>query len=215
MRSYLLVLRYAVFNLVGVALLAAAWLEGWVAKVVAADITGISLVIAAVFAVGWLLCTVRLVACGRELEAALGNPGEGTRARWYAALVAAAPGPARGPLADCLRSRLYARIASVRTIANALVVLGLIGTVIGFIIALSGIDPAAVADVGAIGPMVSTLIQGMAVALYTTLVGAVFHVWLTVDYHLLAGGTVTLANAIIERIEAPAHFAPAAEAAGV
>ena len=102
----------------------------------------------------------------------------------------------------------------VRTIANSLVILGLIGTVIGFIIALSGVDANAVADVGAIGPMVSTLIKGMAVALYTTLVGAVFHVWLLVNYQVVATGTVNLANAIIERAEAPAHFGRLAAEAG-
>jgi hypothetical protein len=38
--------------------------------------------------------------------------------------------------------------------------------VIGFIIALSGVDPATAGDVNAIGPMVSALIGGMSVALY-------------------------------------------------
>ncbi len=99
----------------------------------------------------------------------------------------------------------------IRTISNSLVVLGLIGTVIGFIIALTGIDANAVADIGAIAPMVSTLIEGMSVALYTTLVGAVFHVWLLVNYQVLATGTVNLVNTIIERAEAPAQFRGAGE----
>ena len=46
--------------------------------------------------------------------------------------------------------------------------------------------------------MVSTLIEGMSIALYTTLVGAVLNVWLMVNYRLLATGTVTLTNAILE-----------------
>ena len=76
---------------------------------------------------------------------------------------------------------------------------------------MSGIDANAVADIGAIAPMVSTLIQGMSVALYTTLVGSVFHVWLLVNYQVLATGTVNLANTIIERAEAPARFGNAGE----
>ena len=48
------------------------------------------------------------------------------------------------------------------SIANNLVLLGLIGTIVGFIIALSGVDPDAVGDAAAIAPMVSTLMHGMA-----------------------------------------------------
>ena len=76
--------------------------------------------------------------------------------------------------------------------------LGLIGTVVGFIIALSGVRPEVVSDVGAIGPMVSTLIGGMSVALYTTLVGSLLNVWLMVNVRLLEGGTVKLLTATVE-----------------
>ena len=79
--------------------------------------------------------------------------------------------------------------------------MGLIGTVIGFIIALSGVDPATAGDVNAIAPMVSALIGGMSVALYTTLVGAILNVWLMVNYRLLESGTVRLLAAIVERRE--------------
>ena len=215
MRSYLLLLRFAALNVVALGLLAAVWLEGWVDLVLAADVTRITTGIAVVFVAGWLISAYRLVRCSRELNAAYDPASdEPSRARWYRDLVAEARPEGRGAIADCLRARLYARIAVVRTISNSLVILGLIGTVIGFIIALSGVDANAVADVGAIGPMVSTLIKGMAVALYTTLVGAVFHVWLLVNYQVVATGTVNLANAIIERAEAPAHFARLAAEAG-
>ena len=76
--------------------------------------------------------------------------------------------------------------------------LGLLGTVIGFIMALSGVDAQAAGDVDSIAPMVTTLIGGMSVALYTTLVGAVLNIWLMVNYRLLEGGTVTLFTTIVE-----------------
>jgi biopolymer transport protein ExbB/TolQ len=78
------------------------------------------------------------------------------------------------------------------------VLLGLIGTVVGFIIALSGVDPQRASDVSAISPMVSTLIRGMSTALYTTLVGSVLNIWLMVDYRLLATGTVKLVTTVTE-----------------
>jgi hypothetical protein len=46
--------------------------------------------------------------------------------------------------------------------------------------------------------MVTTLIDGMSVALYTTLVGAVLNIWLMVNYRLLEGGTITLLTAIVD-----------------
>jgi len=78
-------------------------------------------------------------------------------------------------------------IMVIRQIANSLVMLGLIGTVIGFVIALSGVDSAAAGDITAITGMVSTLISGIGVALYTTLAGSVFSLWLTVNYNILHG----------------------------
>ena len=47
-------------------------------------------------------------------------------------------------------------------------------------------------DAAAIGPMVATLLHGMAMALFKTLVGSVLNVWLMVDYRLLEGGAVHL-----------------------
>ncbi|NQU62330.1 MAG: MotA/TolQ/ExbB proton channel family protein [Rhodospirillales bacterium] len=97
-----------------------------------------------------------------------------------------------------LRLKLTDGIVSIRHIANSLVLLGLIGTVIGFIIALSGVDPKAVSDVENVATMVSTLINGMSVAMNTTLVGAVLYVWLTVNYGILTTGTVDLIACIID-----------------
>ena len=58
--------------------------------------------------------------------------------------------------------------------------------------------PQTAGDVDAIGPMVTMLIDGMSVALYTTLVGAVLNIWLMVNYRLLESGTVTLLTAIVD-----------------
>ena len=99
---------------------------------------------------------------------------------------------------SALRLRLTNRIVIVRHVANTLVFLGLIGTVIGFIIALSGVDPARAADVKSIAPMVSTMIEGMSTALFTTLVGGVLNLWLMVNYRLLYGGTIKLVTALID-----------------
>lgn len=53
------------------------------------------------------------------------------------------------------------------------VFMGLIGTVIGFKVAISGVSPAAVGSVEAIQPMVATMLSGMATAINTTIVGSI------------------------------------------
>ncbi|MCH9013568.1 MAG: MotA/TolQ/ExbB proton channel family protein [Proteobacteria bacterium] len=107
-------------------------------------------------------------------------------------------GDSRAILASSLRLKLSQRVTVVRHVAGSLVLLGLIGTVVGFIIALSGIDPERASDVTAITPMISTLVAGMSTALYTTLVGSVLNVWLMINYHVLTGGTVKLITALLE-----------------
>lgn len=72
-------------------------------------------------------------------------------------------------------------------IARALVMLGLIGTVLGFIIALSGVDPERARDLDAVTPMIATLIDGMGMALYTTLVGSAGNLWLRFTVVVLGG----------------------------
>src|SRR3546814_20268541 len=90
----------------------------------------------------------------------------------------------RSLVASALRMRITDYISLVRHIAGTLVLLGLIGTVVGFIMALSGVDPEKAADVTSMTPMVATLIQGMSVALSTPTAGAVHNLWLMVTYRL-------------------------------
>ena len=46
--------------------------------------------------------------------------------------------------------------------------------------------------------MVTKLIEGMSVALYTTLVGAALNLWLTANYQMLASGTANLVATLME-----------------
>ncbi len=196
---FLLVFRFALINMVGLALLGAAHFHGWVGLVVAGDRTGIVLLIGGLFLFGLAICGWRIVQTARELNLIREfDPLRPSRVAAYLEAVRARSADSRAISADALRLKLSTRIGIVRHIANTLVFFGLIGTVVGFIIALSGVQPNLASDVKAVGPMVSTLIQGMSVALYTTLVGAVLNVWLMANYRLLLSGTVNLITAIVE-----------------
>lgn len=167
--DWLLLLRFTLANAFAVALLAAAWAVGYVGQVLVADTSHLSIAIAAVFVLGWLFACRAAALISRDLN----------RVRRRDDAFPHEP-------IDNLKERLAGRIAVVRQTANTLVLLGLIGTVIGFIVALSGVKPGEAGDASAIGPMVSTLIHGMSIALYTTLVGSVLALWLTVLHRILA-----------------------------
>jgi len=195
---YLLLLRFALFNLAAFAFLGMAWTQSWIAQVVLADQTGLSIAILAVFTAGLALCAAKVWRVSTELNCLRDATAcKGSWAISYLREIRGRSAGSRAIMASALRAKVFVRIAVVRNIANSLVLLGLIGTVLGFIIALSGVDARAASDVTAISPMVSRLLSGMSVALYTTLVGAVLNLWLTVNYQLLSSGAVALVTTLI------------------
>lgn len=185
-----LLLRFMLLNILALGLLGAAAWEGYINTVLEADQTRLSVAIFGVFLIGFVISVRRAWQISQEIDD-LSNP------------VSQSPDPGTASQ-GALRMRLSQRIASVRHIANTLVLLGLIGTVLGFIIALSGVDPDTASDVNSIAPMVSVLIQGMSTALYTTLIGSILNLWLMANYQLLTGGTVKLMSLWLERNDADA-----------
>ncbi|MGI9386314.1 MAG: MotA/TolQ/ExbB proton channel family protein [Methyloligellaceae bacterium] len=196
---YLLVLRFALVNVVAIALLAAIYLQGWLDGLTDRMTLILCGVVFSVFIYGLILCGAKIWRTSVDLnDLRSGAAAPGSRAEKYLALANGNDAESRSINIGNLRLKLSHNIGIVRQIANSLVFLGLIGTVIGFIIALSGVDPQATAQADNVAAMVSTLIRGMSVALYTTLVGAVLNVWLTVNHRILATGTLNLFSAIVQ-----------------
>ncbi len=195
---YLLILRYALINIVAAGLAVAAWMQGWLEGMLEPNTAILSGIIFAVFLYGLALCGSRIW----QTSVALNDLKEGgktaaARAARYMASARTRDAESRTLQVNTLRLKLSHRIQIVRTIANLLVFLGLIGTVIGFIVALSGVNAQAVSQADSVASMVATLIQGMSIALYTTLLGAVLNVWLNINYRVLATGTVNLISEIV------------------
>lgn len=166
MLKNLLMYRFGVFNALMTGLTAMLASKGWVTTILAADFSMISLAIAVLFVLLWGSTVRHIVKTSRTLNA----------------LKLKRPVPPQG------RKRLV-KIAHIHDGAGWLAYLGLIGTVVGFTIALGGVDVGSLATAAGVQDMIPELMGGMKVALYTTLVGAYLGLWTEVNYRMLHTAT--------------------------
>jgi hypothetical protein len=131
------VARFAVINLVGLAMIAAAWAEGLLFKPYQADSSGMCYLITILFLAG-------LVAVFRK--------------DWQ----------------------------TVRWAGNALVYLGMVGTVLGLIITVSDLTVDKAQNFDNFKTIVSSIYIGSGTALYTNLLACIGYLWLGTNAHLLA-----------------------------
>ena len=129
--------RFTVINLVGLALLGAAWAEGLLFKPFTADTSGMCYLMTALFLAG-------LVAVYRQ--------------DWQ----------------------------TVRWAGNALVYLGMVGTVLGLIMTVSNLTVDKAQDFDSFKEIVTAIYIGSGTALYTNLVACIGYLWLGTNAHLLA-----------------------------
>ena len=197
--KFLLVLRFSLINILGIIFLIVTYTQGYIAKAIDADITNVILLIFVLFLLGLIISGIRTFWISKQLNYATEKSKElNSITNHYLENIKNLDASARSNLASSLRIKLANKINLVKFIANTLVILGLIGTVIGFIIALSGVDGSVSSDPEEISKMITTLIQGMSVALYTTLAGSICSVWLNICYHILSSGANKLLAKIIE-----------------
>jgi MotA/TolQ/ExbB proton channel family len=77
------------------------------------------------------------------------------------------------------------RWRDVEWVATHVVRIGLLGTVVGLIIAFSAAKAGGSADPDAIRPMIAAVVDGMYVSLYSTLLGVATNLWLKINLRLL------------------------------
>jgi hypothetical protein len=80
---------------------------------------------------------------------------------------------------------LFRRWSDVQWIATHVVRIGLLGTVVGLIIAFSAARDRGGADVNGVKAMISAVVDGMYVSLYATLLGIGINLWLKINLRLL------------------------------
>lgn len=197
--KFLLMLRFSLINIIGFIFLFVAFSQGYITKAIDADITNVILLIFVLFILGFLISSVRAFWISKQLNyAEAKSQNKNSIAYQYQSNIKGLDASSRNNLASSVRIKLAGKINFIKFIANTLVILGLIGTVIGFIIALSGVEAGVSSNPEEISKMITTLIQGMSVALYTTLAGSICSVWLNICYHILSSGANKLLSKIIE-----------------
>jgi len=189
----LLFYRWLALNTVGFAILWVFYMNGMVVPVFLADSSYIVYVIAGLFLYGMALCGYRVWKTSRELNFV--KRGDKGKLKDFADRSRQTD---RESVKEAFEIKLFARITFVKYISSSLVMLGLLGTVIGFIMVLTNIPANAVGDAAQVGKLVGALTKGMGVALYTTLVGAITNLWLNANYNMLRTGVVNLIAAILE-----------------
>lgn len=80
------------------------------------------------------------------------------------------------------------RWGDVEWLATHVVRIGLLGTVIGLIIAFAAARTGGDADPSQIKPMIAAVVEGMYVSLYATLLGIGTNLWLKINLRLLGHG---------------------------
>ena len=157
--KYLLLTRFIVLNVFFTSLVLAVYGQGWLDAMISARLVELTLIIVAVFLYGLAACGWKIWRLTLELNGLTeGNLPSNNPVVLYLDHVAKSDSQSRALQAGSLRLELTDRIINVRHIANALIFLGLIGTVIGFIIALSAVDPNAASDAENVAGVIATLI---------------------------------------------------------
>ncbi|MEE8303822.1 MAG: MotA/TolQ/ExbB proton channel family protein [Candidatus Tectomicrobia bacterium] len=210
MQSYHnLLYKWLLSNSLATLVLYVAWLQGWITRVVQSDASYITWVIALVFLVFWLLSSYHVFHYNREQARFAEGHSAGIAADYYAKLRMKSQNQ-RGAvvdqtmLASTLRLRLTQSIHTIHHASNTLILLGLIGTVVGFVIAVSGLGDSIGqgAGLGRVKGVLGQIVDGMGIALFTTLVGSVLGgIWLQVHYQMLQRAVTNLVIDIVEHVE--------------
>ena len=156
--------RFLLFNTLAVALAAALWLNGFVRPVIEGG-APITWGILALFAIGWTWTLKEIVVVTRGLNQ---NENDGPK-----------------PTVEAEAAKDTAKVAWLSNVAEWLVALGLLGTVIGFAHALEAVDSSTLGSATGAQAAVGTLMAGMRIAINTTLLGAALALWHEVNTRML------------------------------
>ncbi len=213
------------------------WRYGLLGLMVRSDRTYISSVIAVLYVVTCVHCFLRTRAIAREGEvgqrcrailAADDGPGaleadarslpDGLVTDHIRSLIEKAKAQAKGRFAGRIDQTLLLRSLADRLrgsngfgafASDTLMKLGLLGTIVGFIIMLAPIATLDAADKVAMRSSMGLMSDGMAVAMYTTLAGLVGSILVKIQYYMLDAATQRVFSDVVTLTET--HVTPVLE----
>ena len=195
MNNWLLWAKFAFLNTIGFAGLALLQINGYIDQVIQGDRSHITIVIFGLFLIGLTLTAIRIFRLSTEINHL--KAGKSHRLKEYTRL---AKNSGEVIAKQVIEIKLVAKMQWIRRIATSLVQLGLIGTVYGTMVFMLNIDLGAIGDIERVAEVFGVVMNGMGIALYTTLVGAVLNLWLGYNYGIVEHGTsYLLANLISQK----------------
>lgn len=201
MASGKLLLRSVMLQGVIVAGFIVLWERNVLQTVIAGDTSRLTLVILLIYAaasVHWLLLSSRVSRERDWLAARAGNPPEGVVGQLLQRLAVAAPvhSAGRAALLRTLEDETTNRHAFGHYLCDVLLKLGLLGTIIGFILMLLPLGTMQSFDSSMLQRLLASMSGGMGVSLYTTLGGLVTHLLLRGQYYLLDAAASGMVNGL-------------------
>ncbi len=184
--------RLTITNILWVALLIAAWNQGWLQYLFAKDVTFIShgIAIASAMVVGLSLWK------GHTISLLLKEP-DAVKAS-YAEAVNNVGTERRADIREGIKTEFMSYIAFIEYWATTALAIGVLGTVIGLILGFANVDPAVLSNVENAGSTVAEVLKGLSVAFHTTLVGGIANLWLRTNHHMLMQGQAQVYARIME-----------------
>lgn len=161
----LLIYRFLIINLLALLGGFIAWDRGWIQSIYLNDFTYITWAITGLFVVTWLTTLRRVFGIGNTLNMIK------IKRLWI--------------INKSQEDKAWAKVKWLRDASGWLVGLGLLGTIIGFSHSLTGVDSGSLATSEGVSGAIGPLMEGMRVALNTTIAGSIFSMWNDVNQRML------------------------------
>lgn len=177
-----------------------AWERGALALILGSDSSYLSALILALYAaasVHWVVMCARL---SRDIDALAGEPAPSNHPAAVLLSGSVADPSVRLTLLRTVEDEVMNRHAPGHFIVDALLKLGLLGTIVGFVLMLLPIGELRDFDTAAMQRMLSSMSGGMGVSLYTTLAGLVTHLLLRLQYFVLDAAAAGMINGLSRRV---------------
>lgn len=184
------ILNVFLFSMVGLA-----FFQGWTVDLVNSDIYHLCKIITIVFLIGLFLCGQKLFKLTGEKHLFDNQTISGFNTHYLLNLNK--PGLDKNLMATTFANEISSYISIVDKFVGHLVLLGLLGTVFGVMIAFLGFDLTSIGDLSNLASASVTLVHGVKIALYTTLLGSIYSLWLSLCSHILERFSATYVYNVI------------------